>query len=104
MFIRTAASFRQGARTLPRAYYTSEEVFAAEKDAIFGRLWSCVGRSSRLAQADRAAQFFGSQAVELGVTRLSIGICDTRACAERRDPPGAWFLYVRTNNGWKRSK
>ena len=45
MFIRTAASFRQGARTLPRAYYTSEELFAAEKDAIFGRLWSCVGRS-----------------------------------------------------------
>jgi Rieske 2Fe-2S family protein len=51
MFIRTAASFRQGARTLPRAYYTSDEIFAAEKDAIFGRLWSCVGHSSRLAQA-----------------------------------------------------
>ena len=51
MFIRTAASFRQGARTLPRAYYTSAEILAAEKDAIFGRLWSCVGRSSRLAQA-----------------------------------------------------
>jgi Rieske 2Fe-2S family protein len=51
VFIRTAASFRQGARTLPRAYYISEEVFAAEKDAIFGRLWSCVGRSSRLAHA-----------------------------------------------------
>jgi Rieske 2Fe-2S family protein len=50
VFIRTAASFRQGARTLPRAYYTSTEMFAAEKEAIFGRLWSCVGRSSRLAQ------------------------------------------------------
>jgi glycine betaine catabolism A len=50
VFIRTAASFRQGARTLPRAYYTSEEIFAAEKHAIFGRLWNCVGRSSRLAQ------------------------------------------------------
>ena len=60
--------------------------------------------ASRIQQADRAAQFFGSQAVELGVTRLSIGICDTRACAERRDPPGVWYLYVRTNNGWKRSK
>ena len=45
MFIRTAASFQQGARTLPRAFYTSEEA-AAEKDAIFGRLWSCIGRSA----------------------------------------------------------
>ena len=47
MFIRTAASFRQGARTLPREYYTSADIFAAEQDAIFGRLWNCVGRSSR---------------------------------------------------------
>ncbi|MGH7677963.1 MAG: hypothetical protein ACRENU_05815 [Gemmatimonadaceae bacterium] len=57
----------------------------------------------RRQQADRAAQFFGPQAIELGVRRLSIGICDTRACAERRDPPGVWYLYERTNNGWKRA-
>ena len=58
---------------------------------------------ARIQQADRAAQFFGPQAIELGVRRLSIGICDTRACAERRDPPGVWYLYERTNNGWKRA-
>ena len=50
MFIRTAASFQQGARTLPREYYVSGDVFAAEQDAIFGRLWNCVGRASRIAQ------------------------------------------------------
>ncbi|MGH7637900.1 MAG: hypothetical protein ACREOK_09635 [Gemmatimonadaceae bacterium] len=59
-------------------------------------------RSARIAQADRAAQALGGQAIELGVNRLSIGICDTRACAQRKDPPAEWFLYQRTNSGWKR--
>jgi hypothetical protein len=59
---------------------------------------------ARMAQADRAAQFFGAEAIELGVRRLSIGICDTRACAERRNPPAAWYLYERGADGWKRSK
>jgi hypothetical protein len=58
----------------------------------------------RLEQADRAAQYFGPQAIEMGVRRLSIGICDTRACAERRDPPSTWYLYERTSNGWRRSR
>jgi glycine betaine catabolism A len=48
VFIRTAASFRSGARTLPRACYASHDIFTAEQDAIFGRLWNCVGRSSLL--------------------------------------------------------
>lgn len=59
---------------------------------------------SRLQQADRAAQYFGADAIDLGVRRLSIGICDTRACAERRDPPAEWYLYERTASGWRRSK
>ena len=59
---------------------------------------------SRAAQADRAAQFFGPQAVEIGARRISIGICDTQACALRKDPPAAWFLYERTTQGWRRLK
>lgn len=59
--------------------------------------------TARVEQADRAAQYFGPAAVELGVRRLSIGICDTQACAERKHPPGAWYLYERTSNGWRRT-
>jgi hypothetical protein len=59
--------------------------------------------AQRKAQADRAAEFFGPQAVEIGARRLSIGICDTRACAERKDPPAEWFLYERTSRGWTRA-
>ncbi len=90
MFIRTAASFRQGARTLPRAYYTSEEVFAAEKDAIFGRLWSCVGRSSRLAQAgDYIVAGVADESIIVvrgrdGIVRAFFNVCrhrGTRLCS-----------------------
>lgn len=60
--------------------------------------------SARAAQADRAAQAFGAQAAELGARRLSVGICDTPECAERRHPPAVWYLYERTNDGWRRVK
>lgn len=59
-------------------------------------------RAARMAQADRAAQVLGEQAIELGVHRLSIGICDTQQCAQRKHPPAEWFLYERTRTGWKR--
>lgn len=36
------------ATTLPREYYTSEEVFAAETDLIFAERWICVGRADRI--------------------------------------------------------
>jgi len=88
--IRTAASFRQGARTLPRPYYTSEEVFAAEMDAIFGRLWSCVGRSSRLAQAgDYIVAAVADESIIVvrgrdGIVRAFFNVCrhrGTRLCS-----------------------
>lgn len=58
--------------------------------------------AARQAQADRAAQVLGAQAAELGMHSLSIGICDTDACAQRKAPPSDWYLYTRTNSGWKR--
>jgi Rieske 2Fe-2S family protein len=45
----TADSFRAGARTLPREYYTSESVLAEETERLLARSWNCVGRVSRLA-------------------------------------------------------
>ena len=71
-------------------------------DVIYATRIPVADAHSREAQADRAAQFFGPQAIEVGARRLSIGICDTRACAERRDPPAAWFLYERSSQGWRR--
>jgi hypothetical protein len=58
---------------------------------------------ARQQQADRAAEFFGAQASNMGVRRMGIGICDTRECAENRKPPSAWYQYERTVDGkWQR--
>jgi Rieske 2Fe-2S family protein len=49
-FQRTVESYRQGARTMPREFYSSPEVFAADLETIHARQWNCVGRSSHFAK------------------------------------------------------
>lgn len=71
-------------------------------DVLYATRIPASDAEARGAQADRAAQVFGPRAVEIGARRLSIGICDTQSCAQRRDPPAAWFLYERTSQGWRR--
>lgn len=59
--------------------------------------------AARGAQADRLAQIVGRQAWEIGARRITIGICDTRACAQTREPPRAWYVYERGAGGvWRR--
>lgn len=72
-------------------------------DLVYSTSIPASNAEARRAQADRAAQAFGRQAMELGVRQLSIGICDTRECAERKHPPSEWYLYDRTSTGWKRA-
>ena len=71
-------------------------------DFIYSSQIPVANGAARQAQADRAADVLGPQAVEMGVRRLSIGICDTPACAQRKDPPSVWYLYERTSRGWRR--
>jgi hypothetical protein len=71
-------------------------------DFIYSSQIPAANAAERKAQADRAAEVLGAQAVEIGARRLSIGICDTQACAQRKDPPAEWYLYERTSRGWKR--
>lgn len=73
-------------------------------DFVYSTTIPASDAAARQAQADRAAQLFGPEAVEMGVRSLSIGICDTRACAERRDPPAEWYLYERGQSGWRRAR
>ncbi len=48
-FHRTTTTFQPGAKTLPRAYYTSPDILEQERERIFARGWNLVGRDSRLA-------------------------------------------------------
>ena len=36
------------ARTIPNAWYTSPEVYAAERESVFARTWQMVGRSEQV--------------------------------------------------------
>ncbi len=47
-FVRTTASYRQGARTMEGLYYTAPEIYAEERERIFARRWICVGRENSL--------------------------------------------------------
>ena len=49
-FHRTVESYRQGAHTMPRARYTDPAIFAEERERIFAREWSCVGRASNFSK------------------------------------------------------
>lgn len=50
-FHRTVASYKSGARTMPREYYVSPSILTDEEQRIFARQWNCVGRASALASA-----------------------------------------------------
>jgi glycine betaine catabolism A len=52
---RTTTTFVQGSRTLPGEHYTSPSLLGDEREKIFAREWSCVGRASRVTHA---GQFF----------------------------------------------
>ena len=91
MFIRTAASFQQGARTLSREYYTSAEIFADEQEAIFGRLWHCVGRAAGLGhRGDYVVSSVGGESIIVvrgrdDVVRGFFNVCrhrGTRLCSD----------------------
>jgi hypothetical protein len=61
--------------------------------------------TARAEQADRLAQIIGPEASKIGARRFTISICDTRACAETREQPKAWYIYERGVGGiWQRSR
>ncbi len=62
-----------GAKTLDASWYTSPEIFAAERQRVFGREWLCVGREESLA---RAGDFFT-------VARAGESLIVTRDAADR---------------------
>lgn len=91
MFQKTADSYRQGARALPREYYTSPDVFAAEQERIFAAHWACAGRVSRLAHpGDYLVRTIAEESIIVvrgqdGAIRAFFNVCrhrGTRLCAE----------------------
>ncbi|MEP7175279.1 MAG: aromatic ring-hydroxylating dioxygenase subunit alpha, partial [Gemmatimonadales bacterium] len=80
-----------GARTLPREYYASPELFAEEIERIFTKRWLCVGREDRIpAAGDWFTQAIGAESVIVlrdrdGACRAFYNVCrhrGTRICEE----------------------
>jgi Rieske 2Fe-2S family protein len=63
-YLKTTEISIDGARTLPREYYTSPELFGEEMERIFTRRWLCVGREDRLAgPGDYFLQAVGKESI-----------------------------------------
>ncbi len=59
-FHKTAETFQPGAKSLPRQYFISPELFLAEREKVFARHWLCLGHQSQLANP---GDFFVAEAV-----------------------------------------
>ncbi len=87
----TTTTYKQGAQTLPREYYTSETLFAKEVDNIFATHWVCVGRADRLTKpgdyftVDIAGESLIVVVDSRGDYRAHFNVCrhrGTRVCPE----------------------
>ena len=79
------------ARTLPREYFCSPEIFAEEQEKIFANRWLCVGRAERIAKpGDYFVQEIGTESIIVvrdngGSIRAFYNVCrhrGTRLCEE----------------------
>ncbi|MBI4364116.1 MAG: aromatic ring-hydroxylating dioxygenase subunit alpha [Candidatus Latescibacteria bacterium] len=87
----TASTYKQGSRTLPGEFYTSQAILADEMERIFASAWSCVGRESRLGGPGEyfLASVAGESIIVLrdaqGILRAFFNVCrhrGTRICVE----------------------
>jgi Rieske 2Fe-2S family protein len=87
----TATTYRPGAHTLPRDFYTSEAILAEERERIFAVGWNCVGRAASLAEPGAYAlrEVAGESIIVLrdrgGTLRAFFNVCrhrGTRICRE----------------------
>lgn len=101
VFHGTAATFRQGARTLPGEYYTSPAIFASEQERIFARRWHCAGRASRIAQpGDYLVRTVAGESVIVvrgqdDVVRGFFNVCRHRGTRLCRDEAGRFASVIR---------
>ncbi len=87
----TTTSYRPGATTLPREFFTSEAILAEERERIFASGWNCVGRASALAEpGDFLQREVAGESIlvvrdKAGTLRAFFNVCrhrGTRICSE----------------------
>ncbi|HLW37438.1 MAG TPA: aromatic ring-hydroxylating dioxygenase subunit alpha [Candidatus Eremiobacteraceae bacterium] len=99
MAVFTKTSVPARAHTLPREYYTAEDIFRREDELIFSRRWLCVGREEQLPAAGSyfLAEAAGESIIVVrgadGAVRAFYNVCrhrGTRMCTQDHGKfPGA---------------
>jgi len=91
-FRKTAETFTSGARTLPRRYFVSQEIFKEEQERIFSKQWMCVGHQNEIGNAgDYFIQEFAGESLiilhgQKAQIRAFYNVCrhrGTRLCEEK---------------------
>ncbi|MDB5308614.1 MAG: (2Fe-2S)-binding protein [Gemmataceae bacterium] len=94
------------ARTIPNTWYTSTEVHAAERDAVFARSWQMVGRGEQVVTpgsfitADLAGEPILVVRGDDGVLRGFFNICRHRAAPILAEPCGSATKLRCRYHGW----
>lgn len=93
-FLKTAESYRQGARTLPGRYYTSAEIYTEELERLLRTRWFCAGRAEQIAQPGDyfLREMAGESIIVLrdggGTARAFYNVCRHRGTRLREAPRG----------------
>lgn len=94
------------ARTIPNTWYTSPEVYAAEREAVFARSWQVVGRCEQVKEPGSfvTAEIAGEPVLavrgEDGVLRAFFNVCRHRAAPILSDPCGSVTKLRCRYHGW----
>ena len=90
-FVKRSEIDIRGAKTLPREYYSSPEIFAEERERIFYRRWNCIGREDQIpATGDYVVATIGKESIIVvrdqgGMVHAFYNVCrhrGTRLCEE----------------------
>jgi len=94
------------ARTIPNTWYTSPEVYAAERDAVFARSWQAIGRVEQVAASGAflTAEIAGEPLLVVrdddGVLRGFFNVCRHRAAPILNEPCGVSTKLRCRYHGW----
>ena len=94
------------ARTIPNAWYTSAEVYAAERESVFARTWQMVGRSEQVEAPGSflTANITGEPILvvrgEDGVLRAFFNVCRHRAAPIVNEACGTATKLRCRYHGW----
>lgn len=100
-FLKAAEIGIDGAKTLPREFYTSSEIFRQEQERIFCRQWICVGREEQLPNSgDYRICAVGGESVIVvrgrdGMVRAFYNVCRHRGTRLCEFPSGQFKNAIR---------